>query len=1095
MSKRQPPDGVAPPKVAGTRPGLRDLERLNGVLRAIRNVNQLITKEDDPRRLIAGACANLIETLSYHNAWIALLDTSGAVTATAQAGLDGDFDPLREQLRRGAFSACMRQALAADRVVTMANPATLCPECPLATAYADRAGLTRCLAFNGKTYGVLAASVPAARAADAEELALFDEVAGDLAFALHKIEMARRLADSQRRYLQIFEGSRDGFVLVDIAGRFLDANQAYCNMLGYTRDELRALEDFYSITPARWREWEQTEIWEQRLLQTGESGLYEKEYVHKNGTVFPVELQSYAVRGADGEIEYLWGVARDITQRRQTETAARDAATRLREAIRAAHVGLWDWNLATNQVHYSREWKQQIGYEEHEIGDHFEEWRTRVHPDDLAPVLARIQEAIKDGRRAYHVEFRFRHKDGSYRWILAQSSVLRDAAGAAARVIGSHIDMTEQRVRAERLTLLGRMLDESPAAITIHDTDGNFLFSNRQNMRLHGYDSEAEFLAINLRQLDVPESAALLAERFRRIATEGEARFEVRHFRKDGSTFPLEVLAKRIEWEDRPAILSIATDIAERKRAEEALERSRAELQAIYDAAPVMICLVDDQRRVRYANPAFVRFTGVEPAALHGGTACGVLGCITARNNAGGCGHGTACAECALLQALQDTLENGATHSGIERSLTIEQAGQRREVTLLGATAAIRGANGNQALLCLADITERRLLETQLRQAQKMESVGRLAGGVAHDFNNLLTGILGYAELCQDAIGPNHPAREWLDEIQREAKRSADLTRQLLAFARKQTVAPRVIDLNDTVGNMLKMLRRLIGEDISLAWQPGANLWPVKIDPGQLDQILANLCVNARDAIDGAGRVTIRTENVADAASHDAEYAELAPGPCVMLAVSDDGCGMDRDTLAHVFEPFFTTKDLGHGTGLGLATVYGIVRQNGGFINVHSTPGQGTTFRLYIPRCPEEQPPADTDKKTANTEVVGGTETILLVEDDPAVQRTTAHFLAQMGYTVLSAPNPDEALRMAAAHAGEIHLLLTDVIMPGLSGRELAQTLAGTHPTLKVIYMSGYTADVIAHRGFLDKNIVFLPKPFDRQTLSRQIRAVLDPHK
>jgi signal transduction histidine kinase len=388
------------------------------------------------------------------------------------------------------------------------------------------------------------------------------------------------------------------------------------------------------------------------------------------------------------------------------------------------------------------------------------------------------------------------------------------------------------------------------------------------------------------------------------------------------------------------------------------------------------------------------------------------------------------------------------------------------------------------------DITESEDLRSQLAQAQRMESVGRLAGGVAHDFNNLLMGIMGYADLCRDGIDANHPIREWLAEITHEAQRSANLTRQLLAFARKQTIAPKVLDLNEAVGDMLKMLRRLIGEDIDLAWQPCLEPWRVRLDPGQLDQILANLCVNARDAIGDVGKVTIGTANVTIDAEYCAGHIEARPGSYAVLAVSDDGCGMDRETLGNVFDPFFTTKAMGQGTGLGLATVYGIVKQNEGFINVYSEPGKGTTFRIYLPRFEGGTAAQEHTGKTPGRR--GGSETVLLVEDEKSVRVTTRLFLEDLGYTVLAAECPAEALRQAEDHGGLIHLLITDVVMPGMSGRDLAARVIEKHPGTKCLFISGYTANVIAHRGILDAGIEFLPKPFSRDQIARRVREILD---
>jgi CheY-like chemotaxis protein len=367
--------------------------------------------------------------------------------------------------------------------------------------------------------------------------------------------------------------------------------------------------------------------------------------------------------------------------------------------------------------------------------------------------------------------------------------------------------------------------------------------------------------------------------------------------------------------------------------------------------------------------------------------------------------------------------------------------------------------------------------------------VGRLAGGVAHDFNNALSVILGHAEMALKRINPTDDIRRDLETIIDATLRSAKLTRQLLAFARKQAIAPKVLDLNDAVAGMLKMLRRLIGEDIQLAWVPGAALWPVKLDPAQIDQLLANLLVNARDAIGGVGKVTVETQNATMDEASCAGQAGGVPGEYVLLAVSDDGCGMAKDVLDHLFEPFFTTKPVGQGTGLGLATVYGIVKQNSGLINVESEPGKGTTFKLYLPRAVGEVP--DAQAARVAPEPRGHGETILLVEDEPAMLAVGAETLADLGYSVLIAGRPSEALKAAQAHAGEIQLLITDVVMPEMNGKDLAARLAESRPGMRCLFVSGYTADVIATRGVLDEGVRFLQKPFSRRDLAVKVREAL----
>jgi len=387
--------------------------------------------------------------------------------------------------------------------------------------------------------------------------------------------------------------------------------------------------------------------------------------------------------------------------------------------------------------------------------------------------------------------------------------------------------------------------------------------------------------------------------------------------------------------------------------------------------------------------------------------------------------------------------------------------------------------------------SNRKLLasQAQLIQAQKMESVGRLAGGVAHDFNNKLTVILGYAQMAMEGRDRTDPTYGNLQEVMKAGEQSVAIVRQLLAFARKQIISPEVLDLNETVEGMLKMLRRLIGEDIDLLWHPDAHLWPVRMDPSQIDQILANLCVNARDAITGVGKVTIETENVVLDENYCADRAGFVPGDYVLLGVSDNGCGMDKETLANAFEPFFTTKEVGKGTGLGLATVYGIVKQNNGYVNIYSEPDKGTTVKIYLPRHSEQ---AEEKPEQVETEIPRGRgETILLVEDDAPLLRLARRTLEMLGYAVMTSANPVEAIAMAKGHDGEIHLLLTDVVLPEMSGRDLAVEIAKIRPGIRTLYMSGYTANVIAHHGVLDEGVHFVEKPFTPQSLGRKVREAL----
>ncbi len=413
------------------------------------------------------------------------------------------------------------------------------------------------------------------------------------------------------------------------------------------------------------------------------------------------------------------------------------------------------------------------------------------------------------------------------------------------------------------------------------------------------------------------------------------------------------------------------------------------------------------------------------------------------------------------------------------------------------ALLQITTMQNGESWITINDITERKReeearqrLQEQLLQAQKMESIGRLAGGMAHEFNNMLSVILGNAELAMKQVDLAQPLDNHLAEIIQAAQRSGKLTRQLLAFARQETIIPKILDLNETVAGMLNILRRLIGEEIDLAWLPGSDLWPVKMDPSQVDQILVNLCINARDAIAGVGKLTIETENAVCDAASCADHAGILPGEYVLLTISDNGSGMDKETLEHIFEPFFTTKKFGQSPGLGLATVYGIVKQSDGFISVYSELGLGTAIKIYLPRQVGQAVEAETACAT-ETPKAGG-ETVLLVEDEPAVLKMTQRILERQGYVILAANTTDEAIRLAEEHAGGIDLLLTDVVMPNLNGQELAARIREGQPAMKCLFMSGYTADIIAQDGVLGEGVHFIQKPFLIKDLACKVREVLE---
>jgi PAS domain S-box-containing protein len=529
----------------------------------------------------------------------------------------------------------------------------------------------------------------------------------------------------------------------------------------------------------------------------------------------------------------------------------------------------------------------------------------------------------------------------------------------------------------------------------------------------------------------------------------------------------VELAKRRLEVSAR-----LIGEIVQRRKMATILRESEKRWRAIFERSPVGILLLDSQSLVLDCNERFADIFGVARERYIGIKLFDKIPIGPIRQN--------------LLNSLagQGIYHFDGAHTSIFSG---------KEVYLDIVSEKIAE---DLHIVVMADITEQRQaalaqekLQAQLLQAQKMESVGRLAGGVAHDFNNMLTAILGHAQLGLEHCRPSEPIHADLKVIENAAHRSADLVRQLLAFARKQPVTPKVLDLNDCVAGLLKMLARLIGEDIDLVWKPGAELWPIKMDPSQIDQLLANLCVNARDAIDGVGKVTIESKNIIFDADYCAVHPGFIRGEYVLLAVSDDGCGIDKEILEHIFEPFFTTKAVGKGTGLGLATVFGMVKQNEGFINVYSEPGSGSTFKIYLPRYAAAAVQAKAEKEAEIPK--GSGELVLLVEDEAVILNVGRAMLERLGYTVLAAASPREALRETRAHAEEIQLLITDVIMPEMNGRDLAKILIGIKPELKCLFTSGYTADVIAHHGVLDADIHFIQKPFSFMDLAVKVRELL----
>jgi len=685
-------------------------------------------------------------------------------------------------------------------------------------------------------------------------------------------------------------------------------------------------------------------------------------------------------------------------------------------------------------------------------------------------------------------------RDGQEFQIADSAAPIRNAAGAITGVVLVFSDVTEQYRIREALSSVTEMLENTGAIARVGgwelDIRSARLFWSRETCRIHEIDPPVTPPLEEAINFYAPEARPVI---------EAAVREAMEHGTPYDVELPLITARHRRIWvraqcspviEDGKVVRLCGAfhDITDRKLAEQQRVQSHDLLTNLAQLVPSAIyqyrLYPDGRSAFPYANPGINTIYEVTPEEVRD-DATPVFGRLHPDDLER---VGT------LIQESAKTL----TTFYCEFRVILPRQGLRWRWSQAQPERTEDG--GTLWYGIISDITERKqaeeaqaALQARLMQAQKMESVGLLAGGVAHDFNNMLGVIVGNTELALNQLDPALPVHQDLQEILKAALRSADLTRQLLAFARKQEVVPRVLDLNDQIADSLKMLQRLIGENVALEWQPGEGLWPISMDPTQVDQILTNLCVNAQGAIADVGTVSISTSNCVVSARDSEANVDAVPGEYVRLCVGDTGVGMTPETLSHIFEPFFTTKDIGKGTGLGLATVYGAIRQNRGFIRVASEPDHGTRFEIFLPRhIPSGSPGMRRRRARAADESGRGHETILLVEDEPAVLRLTARVLESYGYTVVSAGSPGEALQLAKAHGREIHLLLTDVVMPSMNGRDLANTLTALYPNVKRLFMSGHTADVIAQHGMLDPGVICIEKPFSPASLVAMVRDVLD---
>ncbi|MBI5558317.1 MAG: response regulator [Deltaproteobacteria bacterium] len=1013
----------------------KELLRMNRLYDVLSHVNQAIVRLRSQDELLPAICRLVVEHGGLDLAWIGWLDAATSrIHSLAHAG------NRCEILDKAEFIAGQWEEGYGDpgRAIREGKP-FVCNECDSGRClYPDgmspaRFGFQSCasfpLRFQGRLTGVLNLCVTAPGFFQKKEIDLLEEVAFDISFALDMLE-----DDRQRRRLE-------------------EERKLTSEVLGLINNARDRGELLKAVLP-RLKRWSGCEAAGIRLRDGDDFPYYEtsgfpERFVRLERSLCSLDARGEVLRDAGGKpvLDCMCG---NVIQGRV------DPA----KSFFTTDGSFWS-NCTTELLAATSE------------ADRQSRTRNRCNGEGYESV-ALIP--LRSGNETFGLIQLNDKRKGQF--TLEKITLFERLAAQVANFLAK-IQMQEKLKESEtQLRSIGDNLPNGYVYQYTHGPDGKpkFLYVSAGAARVHGVSPEAAVrdATFLLRQID-PEQV----EEFRQAEESSAAgltdfSMDLHMRRPDGNWRWLQACARPRKKPDGQIIWDgLVIDISERREAETQLRK----LSAAVEQSPVAVVITDLLGNIEYVNPEFTRISGYtredalgrNPRILQAGET-----------------------PVEVYRDLWETITAGREWRGVFHN-------RRKDGTLFwerASISSIRDAAGTitHFIAVKEDITAQKSLEEQFHQAQKMEFIGRLAGGVAHDFNNMLMVISGHTELVMEQTGQDSPVYRDLQEIKRAAKRSEGLTRQLLAFARKQTINPVMLNLNDTLTGMLKMLQRLIGEDIELSWLPGRELWSVKIDPSQIDQLLANLAVNARDAIAGNGKVTIETGNTVLNEQlddlHCAGQQECVAGQYIMLAVSDTGCGMTREVLDHIFEPFFTTKEKGKGTGLGLATVYGIVKQNNGFITVCSEPGQGTRFRIYLPRYDAQA--MDVQPEIMTETPPRGTETVLIVEDEKAILDLGRRILERLGYRVLTADTPEEAIRMAKEYAGPIHLLITDVVMPQMNGKELAERLKTIIPGLKCLYMSGYTANVIARHGILDKGVIFLQKPFSAKETAIKVRQALE---
>jgi len=888
-----------------------------------------------------------------------------------------------------------------------------------------------------------------------------------------RADTAQALRASEDRYRQLIELAPDAIAIIQ-RGRIVFANPATVRLLGgHGPGDVVGRELNADIHPD---DLPGSQERQREVLVSGTPSQLSRVRIRRlDGAYVPVEVRGVRCE-FNGEIA-IQLIARDISQGDRGERQLRDSEARLAEAQELGGIGSFEVELSTGVVTATPALHRIFGFppdaDPMEFGPFVE---THVHPADRERAYASRDRAPVPGE-VDSIEYRYLHPDGSERVMQMHRRVVADGEGRPHRILCTVQDITERTRTEERLRASEEryrvFVDHATDAIFLHHYNGSVFDVNQHACEMLGYTRE-ELIGQMPSAFDPSFTEANMRHALDTLDHMQTVSFESIHRRKDGTTYPVEVRIRPFWLGDERVGLSLARDISQRKHAELALRRSEETLRKAQQIAHIGNWTIDVSTNRFHASDEMRRLIDLEDSGADSVDAAEIFRRIHPDD---------------LPRAL-DAWRRATEGEPVELEHRGFVGGQVR--WFYSATTVERDAAGRPTFVIgvSQDITARRRLEEQFQQAQKMEAVGKLAGGVAHDFNNMLTVINGYTDMLLAELELYDPRREKITQVREAGERAAALTRQLLAFSRKQILAPRLVNLNDIVTRAEGMLRRLIGEDVTVSTHLEPDLAQLKADPSQLEQVLLNLAVNARDAMPQGGQLSVRTRTVMVQRGSQPHLADVSPGRYVELTVADTGCGMSPDVRDKVFEPFFTTKPTGTGTGLGLSTVYGIVKQSGGHIWVDSDMGVGSTFGILLPAAPDDAvslPVAESLDVSLR-----GSETVLIVEDEDAVRRVARTALEMHGYRVIDASGGDEARRLAARHEGPIHLVVTDVVMAEMSGRDVADLLRALRPGIRVLFMSGYTDDAVVRHGVLDATDHFLQKPFTPQTLARRVRAVLD---